>query len=254
MADEHIVDKVRKLLELSKDPNNVNEAANAANAAQKLMSEHAISEAMVDVSPDEDEREDIEADLLHGGTGKQLGTWKGRLGVVMCEVNQCKCYRSGSDLRIIGRPSDANTVRYLFSYVAKRIDQLASEEARFRGNAGRTWLNNFRLGAVEEVTRRLKEADAEARRAMRQQAFQNDSNGSGAAIVKVDNALAKIDEQREAVNEFGRRKLGLKRGHKSRTRYDHGARKAGARAGKSIDLQGSGKGLGAGGRRKLGGG
>jgi hypothetical protein len=170
----------------------------------------------------------------------------------MAEVNQCKCYRSGSELRIIGRPSDASTVRYLFSYVVREIDRLTKEESNLRGNPGRTWCNNFRLGAVHEINRRLEEAAREARAAMKKEADDGDTMGTGTALVLVNNAIAKLDDRTAAVEDYGKRKLRLRSGSSSHSRYDAGARAAGKRAGASIDLSNGGRrGLGSGNRKSL---
>ncbi len=255
MVDDKILERVRKLLALA-DSSNVNEAGNAAKQAQLLMSKHSISEAVVSVAADADEDEDLEVDVLHQIHGKVLPTWKGRLGVVLCEVNQCHCFRSenqqGKMLRIIGRPGDAETVRYLFSYIASEIDKLALRESEARGGAGRTWCNNFRLGAVAEVNSRLREADAEAQAAMKQEADAGDTMGSGTALVVVNSAIAKLDERREEAVQYGKKELGLRSTGPRHSRYDRSARKAGARAGANIDLsQGGGKGLGAGSKGQL---
>lgn len=250
--DDKKLDQVRKLLELSKHNTNVNEASAAAAQAQRLMSKYAISEAMLDVSPDDDEAsEQIEVDTLHKHGSRSLPTWKGSLGVVMAEVNQCKCYRLGNELRIIGRPSDAATVRYLFSYVAREIDRLTAEESSLRGNPGRTWCNNFRLGAVSEINKRLEAAESDARAAMKQEADASDDMGTGAALVRVNNAIAKLDKRSEAVEDYGKRKLHLRSGGSRRSRYDAGARAAGKRAGARINLDRGGAALGSGNSRKL---
>jgi len=251
MTDDKILDRVRKLLELAKS-DNVHEAGNAAAAAQDLMSRHSISEAMLDVSPDQDEM--IDSDILFAETGAQMPTWKLLLGSCIAEVNQCKAFQSGSTLQIIGKPSSAATVRYLFMYIAREIDRLCDFEARNRGAPGRTWSNNFRLGAVSEVSRRLREADAAARAAMKREAYEGDTNGTGVALMRINNALTKLDEQKLAVEVYGKTRFRL-RTMKRSARYDHSARDAGKRAGATIDLShGSGKGLGSGHRGQLGGG
>jgi hypothetical protein len=248
---ERKLDQVRKLLELA-NSDNVHEASNAAAQAQRLMSKFQITEAMIEVEADEDEREDLEVDTLHSHDARNLPTWKGQLGVAMCEVNACHCYRTGSELRIIGRPSDANSVRYLFSYVVREIDRLTAIEARLRGNPGRTWCNNFRLGAVHEVNRRLREAHAEARAAMKREANDGDTLGNGAALVRVNDALAKLDARRDEAVLYGKKRLHLRARSGSRSRYDAGARNAGRRAGASINLNAGGRApLGAGARGAL---
>jgi hypothetical protein len=254
MTDEQQrkLEQVRKLLELAKS-DNVNEAGNAAAQAQRLMSRHAITEAMIDVGQDEDEKaEPITSDVMHAHESQNLPTWKGQLGVVMAECNQCKCYRSGSELRIIGRPSDANTVRYLFSYVAREIDRLTKQESDARGGPGRTWCNNFRLGAVDAVNKRLREAHRDARNDMRREAHAGDTLGTGVALVRVNNALATLDQRVRDVEEYGKRKLHLRSTGHAHTRYDSDARAAGARAGATINLSnGRSASLGSGSRGAL---
>jgi hypothetical protein len=213
------------------------------------MSKHAISEAMLDVSPDRDEA--IGLDTLHAVDGN-LPTWKGQLGVILCEVNQCKCFRSGKTLSLIGRPSDADTVRYLFSYIAREIDRLAIQEARIRGSVDKTWMNNFRLGATTEVSRRLQEAHAAAKAAMRREADASDTMGTGVALMRVNNALVKMDQHKNEIQNYADRKLRLRKGSRSNSTYNHGAREAGKRAGATIDLNNSSKGsLGSGSRAAL---
>jgi hypothetical protein len=246
------LDRVRKLLELSKSEN-VNEASNAAAAAQALMSRHNITAAMaVDVGQDADEREEpTEVDTLHTHSARNLPTWKGLLGMALVGVNQCRCYRSGNTLKIIGTPSDASTVRYLFTFLAREIDRLCKQETEMRGSPGRTWANNFRLGAVSEISRRLKEAHRKVRSDMKLEADAGDSMGTGAALMRINNAIARIDKRSELA-EARAKKMKLRAGGRSHSRHHTGAREAGRRAGASIDLGGSKSSLGSGNRRSLG--
>ena len=232
MTEEKITARIRDLLRLSKS-DNVNEAGNAAAQAQALMTKHSITEAMVEGADTDAER--VEVGLLHTHDGRNMPTWKRTLSRVMCEVNQCHAYKFGSELRVIGRPTDANTVRYLFSYVSREVDRLADQEANLRGGPGRTWKNNFRIGAVQEVNRRLREAYQGARVQMRQDADRNDTLGTGSALVRVDGALATLDRRRADALQYGREKLRLRMVHRG-SRGNRDGREAGKRAGASIDL------------------
>lgn len=235
MTEDKITARIRDLLRLSKS-DNVHEAGNAAAQAQTLMSRHSITEAMVDVGADADETEEaIEVGLLHKHDAKNMPSWKRSLCNTMCEVNQCHGYSHGNELRIIGRPGDATTVRYLFSYVSREIDRLADQEAALRGTPDRTWKNNFRIGAMREVNSRLREAFAGVRAKMRQDADRNDTMGNGSALVLVTNALTKLDTRRENAREYGKKKIGL-RSISRRSKYSEDGREAGKRAGASIDF------------------
>jgi hypothetical protein len=170
----------------------------------------------------------------------------------MASVNGCGVYNALGSLHIFGRPSDAAKVRYLFAYVKREIERLCKQAADERGAPGRTWSNNFKLGAAHEIGRRLREADQAARSAMKREADAGDTLGNGSAIVLVNNALAKIDAHKVSITEYGKVKLHLRTVSRSATRFDPSARDAGKRAAANIDLNGASRGsLGAGARKSL---
>lgn len=248
MSQEKILERVRKLLELAKS-DNPHEVGNAAAQAQKLMTEHAIEEAMLGTVSAEEE---IETDILNAVEGTQCATWRSYLSSTVCRVNNATSYIHGSALYIIGRPSDAAKARYLFAHVQGEINRLCKLAAAERGEPGRTWCNNFRLGATNAVRERLDEAHKAAIAGMRKAADAGDTLGNGTALVRVDNALAKL----QGVQEQARAKLKdmkLKRGPKPKFRADTTARAVGFKAGQRIDIAPGGKGaLGAGARSRLG--
>jgi hypothetical protein len=248
MAEEKILDRVRKLLELSKS-SNVNESAAAFAQAQKLMSRHNISSLMLETPGEVDEP--VGHELLYADG--RLAMWMGSLAVGMCGVNQCSPYRAGgsNQLWIVGRTSDAQTVRYLYSYVVNEIKRLCQRESDLRGNPGVQWRNDFCIGAANVVVERLKEAARQARAEMRQEADASDTLGNGVALVRVNSALARIDERRAEVDQWLKKNLKLKKSHYYRYGHNADGRMAGRRAGERIDLNGASKGLGSGSRGQL---
>lgn len=250
MTEEKILDTVRKLLELSKS-NNLNESATAFAQAQKLMSRHNITELML-AQPEEPE-EPVGKEMLFAEQGK-LPHWMGTMAVGMAKVNQCQAYRQGgrAEMWIVGRPSDVQTVRYLYSYVAREIKRLCRYHSDLRGNPGVQWRNDFCIGAANEVVRRLNEAAAQARAEMRREANASDTMGTGVALVRVNSALAKLEERGENVESWIKKNLKLRNVGYNRPRGNKDGRAAGTRAGREIDLShGSSKGLGAGSRGQL---
>lgn len=249
---EKAIDRARKLLELSRS-DNVNESAAALAQAQKLMSKHSITELMLSTPETELDREQIEDGILHK-ENKPMQRWKGQLAMPLCEANQCQIYRIGAahELHVIGRPSDAQTVRYLFSYISNEITRLCMRASGIRGNPGVRWRNDFCIGAAQEVGRRVKEAAKEARTEMKQEAYGGDSMGNGTAIVCVNNALAKLDERKTDVERWTRRNLQLRKQSTGGRQRDYEGRAAGKRAGGQIDLSKGGRGsLGSGARGRL---
>jgi len=235
-TNEKIVDRVRKLLELA-GSSNVHEAANAAAAAQELMTRYAIDSTILasEAPGDAEQDEGIEQALFHRHAASKLPTWKASLATTIANVNGCKAYSHGADLRVAGRPSDAARARTLFSHVATEIDRLALTAAREYGHPGRTWINNFRIGAVVEIKRKLNEAHVKAQKDVRHEA---QASGNGHALARVNNALARIEARRNDVQRYADQKLNLRKASASRTNYDAEARHEGARAAAQIDLSG----------------
>lgn len=247
MTDTKILDRIKKLLALAHGNANANEAASAAAAAQDLMSRHAIDSMMLETAASDEEP--IETETLWV-EGKRTSTWRWRLAATLCRVNQCKAYYSygKTEIRIIGKTSDAQTVRYFFTYLVREIERLCDEEIDLRGSMGKTWCNNFKIGVVDTINSRLVEADLKAREAMKKEA----GSGNGTALAVVNTAIAKVDKAREAIELYGKQRLNLKPLSGSSARLDEDARAAGRLAGKRINLDRGGRaGLSAGNRGLL---
>lgn len=247
MLNDKVVDKIKKLLRLAESAD-VNEAAAAAGQAQRLMEQHNIDQAMIaleedDGSPSVEEepiKEFDDEEALH--VWSRLATWKLQLGWAVASANGCRTFQSywwdntkGRSMRtigIVGRPSDVATVRYLYAYLMSEIDRLCQASSRGKG---RTWANSFRLGAVHEVRKRLSEAKAKARAEARAKL-----QGDTTALVRLDKALARIDERRNSVDAWMKQNMNLRSASRSSSRTDYGAWNEGREAGRSINLgQGS---------------
>lgn len=235
---ENIIARVRKLLELAKS-DNINEAANAAMNAQKLMAQHNIDEAVLAVSRDEAEQEKVEDDILVGGKTR-IPTWRKKLGTVVAQTNLCDVYFCAADIHVVGAPRDASTVRYLFTWLTREINRLCDaamdERSLSTGTTRRVWANNFRLGAVSAVAIKLAEANESARKTARQNASAQDSLGTGAALVRVNTALVRLEQRKTEVRSF-MNGLHLRTVYSGRNmRGSSDGRAAGVRAGQSIDV------------------
>jgi hypothetical protein len=241
------MDKVERLLRLA-DSDNAHEAAAALGQANRLMAEHGIEQSMLGA----DKAEAAEAvinDYTPLDTSRRYVAWKGQLAMTLGKHNACRVWKSGGDLHLVGRPSDVSGVRYLYAYASREIDRLARAHAQGRG---RVYANNYRLGCVEGIGAALRAADKAMREHLYQGAHEaSQAAGNASALVRLDNALAKRDARQEGTDAFYET-LGMRKSRSSRRYYDHGARTAGQRAGRNINMS-AGKGLGAG-RDKLRGG
>lgn len=252
MSHEAIISKAIRLLKLAQS-DNPHEAALAAAKAQEIIDRHKLAGLTADSEipgevreiPDEPIRgfEDP-LDYAKSGEGKNLSRWRVTLASALAKANQARIYTSGSTIKIVGRPSDAETIRYMYQYLASEIERLTKIHAK--GN-GKTWANNFRYGIVDEIRDRLAQQREETVRKMKDGAVGLSTGQTGMALVRIDKVLAKLEQRGEEVENWMDKNLRLHKTY-ARSRSDYGAREAGRQAGKSIQL-GGGKGLTSGARQ-----
>lgn len=236
MTDTVILAKVQKLLRLSKSNDSAEEAALAAAKAQELIDKHQLAEALLALDSaeptkglDDEPIVDFESAGAPLDSPKKLDRWRGNLASVVARQNGCRIYFNGSDIALVGRGSDAETVRYLYAYLAREVERLATEQG---SGMGRTWRNNFRLGVVETISAKLW--------AQRRQ-FESDTRAEaraegGTALMRIDLALANIDKRGETVKDWMKANLKLRAGSGSGARYNSNARQMGRVAGRSISI------------------
>lgn len=252
MTQDIILDKIRKLLALAKSAD-VHEAAAAAARAQSIIDKHKIDLALLQ---EEEQHEEDGAsdepirrctDFVLFTVARRLPMWKWDLAWSLCTANQCRPWTSTEYNRseskyermcyVIGRPSDAQTVQYLHQYLCHEVDRLAKTHA----GKGRTWLNNFRMGAVSEIERRLEQKQAYDHKALKQSARTEVKAGNENALVKVENALARVEEQGTMVEKWMEAQDSMKYGgSRSDTMHDPDGFAQGRAAGASVAL-GAGK-------------
>jgi len=247
MAPDTVVDKVRKLLKLAGNNPNVEEAATAAAMAQRLIDAHNLSVAMLELEAPEAARqpeepiEDFGADAKLDWVGRDHA--RERLASVIARANGCSIYfqhgwlknaagrhSRGKRICIVGQPSGAEAVRYLYAWVASEMDRLAELHGRGRGIV---WRGNFKLGIVDTIGRKLREN----REAMAAEAKASAAHNPHALMV-VSQALATIEAKSGAVERWMKANMKLRTGRSSSRQYDGAAREAGRRAGESIALRG----------------
>lgn len=238
-ALKKIVDRVKNLLEISHRPN-INEGATAAAQAQKIMSRHNITELML--GDPAGSGESIKADLFYVHNNTRMPIWYGQLCRTLCDINQCVSYKGPrsdglTGLGIIGRSSDAQIVRYLFSYLTREIERLRDYHSDQLGSPGRQWRNDFCIGAMITVAGRLRDAAAQARADMKQEAYARDARESRNSIVLVNNAVAKLDRRAAEVAAWVKDNMNMGKGHRyTRHNISSDGRTTGALAGRNINI------------------
>jgi hypothetical protein len=259
MNREQAMTKVAKLLNLAAGAGTEDEATAAAGQAQKLMDKWRIEASMLaeasteDVDPDEPIVDFVNKggdEAALGVMGKQYVEWKYRLASRIATANGCRTYyaRRGYGrarrviIGIVGRPSDADTVRYFYNWLLKEIDRIAIKEAR---GMGRVWGRNFRLGMVDRVGERLSAAKKAAQQDMYAEAKARDDASAAAgsvpresALVIVDRALERMKNRDTELSQWVKDNMRLRSVSRRASVYDHTAREAGRAVGDRMNLGG----------------
>ena len=199
MKQAKVIDRIQKLLRLSKS-SSVHEAEAAAAQAQRLMTGHRIDVAMLADTPEE---VDVHWDLPVTSAKRLdgLAMWRMTLVQAIADANGCRTIigsdEAGFDLCVIGVSDDVALVSVAYKYLAEEVDRLARTVARPPQTQGkaRRWLSAFRQGAADRLAERIDEAVDEAEDEARHAA---ESTGTGAALVRVTDAIALLEERHQA--------------------------------------------------------
>jgi hypothetical protein len=241
-ARDEVLRKVAKLLRLAERGGTPGETAAAAAQAQAMLDKHGLDRAALDLS-DETAGEPI---MDSGKAGAPLGEigrsrWRGVLAIRLGRMHACESYSSGGQLHLVGRPTNAEAVRYLYAWLAGEVERLTDRHGR---GLGVTWRANFALGAVQTIAERLAAQRAETDAAARAEHAPVPIGGlfaeaeqaeQSVALVRVNAAIARRETEYAEVRAHAWASLNLRSVHSS-ARVDNGARSAGREAGKSVRL------------------
>ncbi len=134
-----IIDKVKKLLALSKS-SNIHEAAAAAGAANKLIDEYRLSE--IDIAIEGIDSDSIVEDDSYIYETGRITQWKVDListlgshyGVVDYIFSSYPEGRKVSKFKLVGRSSDIQIVRYMFAWLNGECQRLANAQVKGQGH------------------------------------------------------------------------------------------------------------------------
>jgi hypothetical protein len=242
-AIEKAIDKVRKLLALSKSANE-NEAASAAAKAAAIMAEHQLSEARLEIETGVSHAEILE-DVEIPESAKKIPSWKGTLMVGLAALHNCRVYGSGGQFHVFGSRSSIQTIIYTYKYLQVEIERLTKAgwaafpnipDAYGRTINARRWTNAFRLGCASRIQARLIQIKKDRDAADHALAL----SGNQAMVLVEKRALAVHDAFEAFKKERGMRLRSSTARCSSRSGYA-----AGQAAGESVSLGGERRALGA---------
>lgn len=149
----NIVDTIQKLLRLTTARGaSVGEAAAAAAAAQRLADKYRLQGAPTRQSSTKIRW--FEEPVLNG----EPAPWRVRLLMRIAHLNECEVLRTWQpgarrgSFTLVGTDVDATITRHLYAYLEKTLERLVR---RFGPDLDPVWGDNFRLGAIDAIEKRL---------------------------------------------------------------------------------------------------
>ena len=146
--EEKIIEKIKKLLELTKSPNE-NEAKSAALKAQELMAKYEIN---LSQAQDSEKRKIVNKVYFHNNK-REPKKWKYGLAAIVANNFMCKLYLYEKDIVFHGYEEDAEIALNTFKYLYDVGNKLASKyyhKCRDQGMPTRgvieTYLAGFKVG------------------------------------------------------------------------------------------------------------
>lgn len=230
-----VIAKIQKLLALSQSAN-PNEAATAAAIANKLIDQYRLSSDDFQSSDNADSDPLVDDDSYIYESGR-ITRWRSHLVMMLSKHYGCACFndithkpegRKVSRYKLVGRKSDIEVTRYMFTWLSAECERLTLSEARGKGH---TFSHSYSLGFVMGIADQLAISRKEA-----------ESTASSTAIIHMN---ARYDE----ANDFMTNKRILKATKsRSSSHIDGGAYDSGRVRGANTHL---GSAMGSGGKMKL---
>jgi hypothetical protein len=159
ISRESLINKVRKLLALSENNPELEEAKKAAAKAQELIARHNIQQAFLKLEQNDATDADVMDTYIH--KSGRVATWLRTIAYALSEANGCAMYYTvGEGIHCVGEEDDIALVSILLNYLASEVQHLCKQECHMRHmdkSRGRVFANNFKMGASQSLSQRLKD-------------------------------------------------------------------------------------------------
>lgn len=173
MSDLKVIDRINKLLALSRDGGaSEAEASLAAEKAQQLMLEHNLTMAVVEQTGAKAQDGNR---VKEGLDRRQVYNWQKVLMQHVAELNFCHVMLRYEDrgsiygsrtrvfngYQLIGRAANVASTTVMFDYLVQTIDRLAKEHVQDPARYFTRYAHSFREGCSDRITDRLHERQRE---------------------------------------------------------------------------------------------
>lgn len=229
-TQQEIIEKIQKLLALSKSPNE-HEAILAANKAQELLLQYNLK------YDDFDENKEKTTEKVFDQY-KQRVIWKGELAKEIAVNNFCdfwydkRYYPVTYGYVFVGKPHNIEVCQWLYDYLTETIQRLADEaweKEASRYTHGKNWKNSFRMGCVHRLREKMEE--------QLKQNMEQGTTGTATSNGMPGLVVSAIYEKEKQAIELYKKELGLKfKKQQNRYNTNYDGYQAGKDAADSIGL------------------
>lgn len=263
MTLDNIEEKIKKLLRLAADNPNVNEASAAFARATALATRHMLDLDSIDTSDPEQEaaprREVVSPVFREIEAWRQRVGWKMTIAQAVGEAHLCLASWASYGLYLHGQPDDITAAEMLYNQITHQAEGISRQAVRSYaveltetyggvrdavdcGEATpRTFGRNFRIGLADAIRRRTKTARQEAETVRAE--LEAGSEPPSTALVRVDNALAYVEEVTTTVATFFEKETKGK-GTSTQGASGDGGYAEGRAAGRDVNMGGTSGALG----------
>lgn len=241
MTHEEAVRKAAACMRLAQS-SNPNEAALAAAKAHDIMLRFNISTEQLKGEADRPEPDEpiqsFDREPALRATKKD-NIWARALAHCVAKAYGCGSYfrrvNAGGSVEIflVGRPSDVQTARYMADLFAEEVRKLARTHTK---GYSLNYECSFKLGVVDAIRAKLHEQKAATERAVRAEAV------NPGALVRVNAAIAKVDQRRAAVEKWTEDNLKLRKVRNVSSGTNLTAREHGREEGRKVEVSSRAKG------------
>lgn len=200
---EKIIDKIKKLLNLSQDNSNENEAATAAAAAQKLMLKYNISKALIQSV---DNIENLRSEIVHIFVPVSE-IWESSLAEEIAEnsdvyiVGLLNAKNEISSLKVYGKEESVLVFEATFEFLKNELTKILNNKYLAVSTKSKNWCKTFYFAAIAAIGKRLKEEKDKTIEEVKK-TFILSCEEKGLSIVHVSNAIQKVENIRQELEKM----------------------------------------------------
>lgn len=230
------IKKVQLLLNLTKNNTSENEVKAAASAADRIMQEYRITQAMLEAQGVA-QQEPMVTKVVHEG-GRRTAWREVLLHAITDHYGACwwlSSYRSGGDRNqgrsgskgiqsytVVGREGDVAIVEYMFAHLSSEVERLCRWHA---GGKGVKFAGGWLMGCAQGLREQFSDMRIAARAASQANAQENTCA-----------ALVLLDKRGSEAKTYMKEKIGTRSATAVHGAQDYSARSEGFGVGKSMAI------------------